>query len=70
VLAFAFGSLAVGAGYWQVIESSTLSRAPDDAAVIAAARNVLRGEIRDRAGGRLAWNERDANGEPYRVYAS
>jgi penicillin-binding protein A len=70
VLAFAFGGLAVGAGYWQVIESSDLSRSPDDAAVIAAARNVLRGEIFDRDGVRLAWNERDANGEPYRVYAS
>lgn len=70
VLAFAFGSLALGAGYWQVIEAPNLSRAPDDAAVIAAARNVLRGEIVDRDGTRLAWNERDANGEPYRVYAS
>lgn len=70
VLAFAFGSLALGAGYWQVIEAPNLSRAPDDAAVIAAARSVLRGEIFDRDGTRLAWNERDANGEPYRVYAS
>jgi len=69
-LAFAFGGLALGAGYWQVIEAPNLSRAPDDAAVIAAARNVLRGEIFDRDGKRLAWNERDANGEPYRVYAS
>jgi peptidoglycan glycosyltransferase len=70
LLALAFGSLALGAGYWQVIESPNLSRAPDDAAVIAAARNVRRGEIFDRDGVRLAWNERDANGEPYRVYAS
>lgn len=69
VLALAFGGLAVGAGYWQVIESSNLSTAPDDAAVIAAARNVLRGEITDRDGEPLAWNERDRNGEPYRVYA-
>lgn len=70
VLALAFGSLALGAGYWQVIESPNLSRSPDDAAVIAAARNVRRGEIFDRDGVRLAWNERDANGEPYRAYAS
>ena len=70
VLAIAFGGLAVGAGYWQVIRSAELSRSPDDAAVIAAARNVLRGEIVDRDGVRLAWNKRDANGEPYRVYAS
>ena len=70
VLAFAFGSLALGAGYWQVVEAPNLSRAPNDAAVIAAARNVLRGEIFDRDGNPLAWNARDANGEPYRVYAS
>ena len=69
-LALAFGGLAVGAGYWQVIRSAELSSAPNDAAVIAAARRVLRGEITDRDGVRLAWNKRDANGEPYRVYAS
>jgi penicillin-binding protein A len=69
-LAVAFGGLAAGAGYWQVIRSAELSSAPNDAAVIAAARRVLRGEITDRDGVRLAWNERDANGEPYRVYAS
>ena len=70
VLALAFGSLALGAGYWQVIESQDLSTSGDDAAVIAAARNVLRGEILDRDGERLAWNKRDKNDEPYRVYAS
>jgi penicillin-binding protein A len=69
VLALAFGSLALGAGYWQVIESQNLSTSGDDAAVIAAARNVLRGEILDRDGERLAWNKRDRNDEPYRVYA-
>lgn len=69
-LAIAFGGLAAGAGYWQVLRSSELSSAPNDAAVIAAARRVLRGEISDRDGVRLAWNKRDANGEPYRVYAS
>ncbi|HEY8238261.1 MAG TPA: penicillin-binding protein 2 [Candidatus Limnocylindrales bacterium] len=69
-LAVAFGGLALGAGYWQVIESSNLSTAGDDAAVIAAARHVKRGEIFDRDGVRLAWNKVDKNGEPYRVYAS
>ena len=69
-LAVAFGGLALGAGYWQVIESANLSSAGDDAAVIAAARNVLRGDIFDRDGVRLAWNKRDKNGEPYRAYAS
>jgi peptidoglycan glycosyltransferase len=69
-LAIAFGAIAVGAGYWQVVESSDLSRAPDDAAVIAAARHVERGIITDRDGKQLAWNATDKNGEPYRVYAS
>ena len=69
-LALAFAALAVGAGYWQVIESQALSTSPEDAAVIAAARNVVRGEIVDRDGNQLAWNKRDKNGEPYRVYAS
>jgi peptidoglycan glycosyltransferase len=69
-LALAFAALAVGAGYWQVIESQSLSSSPDDAAVIAAARNVVRGQILDRDGNQLAWNKRDKNGEPYRVYAS
>jgi peptidoglycan glycosyltransferase len=69
-LALAFGGLAIGAGYWQVIESTRLSSAPDDAAVIAAARNVVRGVITDRDGVVLASNKRDKNGEPYRVYAS
>lgn len=69
-LAIAFGGLALGAGYWQVIESSKLSSSGDDAAVIAAARNVKRGEIFDRDGVRLAWNKQDRNGEPFRTYAS
>jgi peptidoglycan glycosyltransferase len=69
-LAVAFGALAFGAGYWQVLRSSDLSRAPDDAAVVAASRHILRGVISDRDGKRLAWNIRDRNGEPYRVYAS
>jgi peptidoglycan glycosyltransferase len=69
-LAVAFAGLAAGAGYWQVFRASDLSRAPDDAAVIAAARHAVRGTITDRDGKQLAWNARDRNGEPYRVYAS
>ncbi|HYN69468.1 MAG TPA: penicillin-binding transpeptidase domain-containing protein, partial [Candidatus Eisenbacteria bacterium] len=69
-LAICFGFLAGGAGYWQVLRASDLSRAPDDAAVIAASRTTVRGEISDRDGNRLAWSERDANGETFRVYAS
>jgi len=68
-LALAFGGLAAGAGYWQVFRSTDLSRSPDDAAVIAASRQVVRGVITDRDGKVLASNKRDKNGEPYRVYA-
>ena len=69
-LAVAFGGLAVGAGYWQVVRSAELSSAPDDAAVIAAGRHVVRGEITDRDGVKLAWSVLDPNGEPYRKYLS
>lgn len=68
-LAVAFGGLAAGAGYWQVIEAQPLSSAPDNPAVVAAARQTARGRILDRSGEMLASNERDRNGEPYRVYA-
>jgi len=67
-LAVAFGALAAGAGYWQVIEAAPLSAAPDNPAVIAAARRAIRGEIVDRAGTWLARNERDAAGDPFRIY--
>ncbi|HET9522489.1 MAG TPA: penicillin-binding transpeptidase domain-containing protein, partial [Candidatus Limnocylindrales bacterium] len=70
ILTLAFGVLAGGAGYWQVIRSEELSSAPDNPAVIAAARQVLRGRIFDRDGTVLASNKRDSNGEPYRVYAT
>lgn len=68
-LILAFGVLAGGAGYWQVVRSDDLTAQPDNPAVVAAARNVLRGEIFDRDGTVLATNLRDANGEPYRLYA-
>ena len=65
----AFAGIALGAGYWQVLRSPDLSRAPDNPAVIAAARNVVRGAIVDRDGKVLASNKRNAEtGEPYRVY--
>ena len=68
-LSIAFGAIAAGAGYWQVLRAADLSRAPDNPAVIAAARNAVRGRILDRTGVVLASNKLDANGEPYRVYA-
>ena len=70
VLSIAFGILAAAGGYWAVVKAPELVRSPYDPAVIAAARTVPRGIIRDRAGTTLARNEKDANGELYRVYRS
>ena len=67
-LTIAFGVLAGWAGYWQVFRSPDLSNAPDNPAVIAAARNVVRGRILDRTGKVLATTKTDAAGDPYRVY--
>ncbi len=69
-MSVAFGALALGAGYWQVWRASELSSAPDDAAVVAAGRHVVRGEITDMDGERLAWSVEDEHGEPYRKYLS
>lgn len=70
LLSVAFAILAGAAGYWGVVRGPDLSRSPDDAAVIAAARTVPRGRILDRDGTVLARNLADQNGELYRVYAS
>lgn len=64
----AFGFVAAGAGYWQVLEGPSLSRAPDNPAVVVAAQNAVRGRIFDRSGTLLAWTERDRAGHPHRVY--
>jgi peptidoglycan glycosyltransferase len=69
VLALVFGGLMLGAGYWQVLRADDLSRDPNDAGVIVAARSTVRGRILDRDGRVLATSRRDAGGEPYRVYA-
>lgn len=69
-MSIGFGALAAGAGYWQVWRAAELSSAPDDAAVVAASRRVVRGEITDRDGRRLAWSIEDEHGEPYRKYLS
>jgi peptidoglycan glycosyltransferase len=68
VLALSFGVLAGAGGYWAVLRSEDLTRSPYDPAVIAASRTVPRGKIVDRHGTTLARNEKDANGELYRVY--
>ena len=69
-MSVAFGALAAGAGYWQVWRATELSSSADDAAVIAANRHVVRGEITDRDGERLAWSVNDEHGEPHRKYLS
>jgi penicillin-binding protein A len=69
VLALAFGSLAVGAGYWAVARADELASSADDAAVIAASLDTARGRILDREGRVLASNKRTEDGEAYRVYA-
>lgn len=69
VLSLGFAVLAAAAGYWGVVEAPDLVRSPNDAAVIAAARTVPRGLIKDRTGAILASNKKDANGDMHRVYA-
>lgn len=68
-MSLAFGVLAAGAGYWQVIRSQDLSTAPDNPAVAAAAKSVVRGEIVDRDGNVLASNKKNPAGGFYRLYA-
>ena len=67
-VACAFSILAVGAGWWQVLEAQNLSTAPDNPAVVALARRALRGPIEDRNGQWLARSARDKNGEATREY--
>lgn len=67
-LVVAFAVLAVGAGWWQVVEAQRLSRAADNPSVIAVARRALRGPIVDRDGRWLARSSRDQNGEAVREY--
>jgi peptidoglycan glycosyltransferase len=69
VLVLAFGILAAGSSYWQVIRADELASSPTDAAILAAARTVVRGKIVDRGGRTLASSRRTDDGTPYRVYA-
>ena len=64
----AFAILAVGAGWWQVVEAQRLSTSPDNPSVIALARRAARGPIVDRTGAWLARSVRDSNGEMLRSY--
>jgi len=67
-VACAFSILAVGGGWWQVVEAQRLATSPDNPAVIAIARRSLRGPIVDRNGQWLARSGRDDNGEATREY--
>jgi penicillin-binding protein A len=67
-VAVAFAVLAVGAGWWQVVEAQRLSTSGDNPIVIALARRTLRGPIVDRDGRWLARSARDENGEALREY--
>ncbi len=64
----AFSILALGAGWWQVVEAQRLATSPDNPAVIALTRRALRGPIEDRNGQWLARSARDRNGEATREY--
>jgi peptidoglycan glycosyltransferase len=68
-LVLAFGIIAAGSSYWQVIRADELASSPTDAAMLAAARTVVRGKILDRDGRTLASSRRAEDGTPYRVYA-
>jgi penicillin-binding protein A len=67
-VAVAFAILAVGAGWWQVVEAQRLSTSSDNPSVIALSRRAMRGPIVDRTGAWLARSERDQNGEALRSY--
>lgn len=67
-LVLAFGLLAGGAGWWQVVDAHRLATAPDNPSVVALTRRAMRGPIVDRTGTWLARSTRDANGEAVRHY--
>ena len=67
-LTLAFAILAGGAGYWTVVEAQRLATAPDNPAVMAAARRLPRGLIEDRFGRWIARSARTDTGETYREY--
>lgn len=67
-LTIAFAVLAAGAGYWTVVEAQRLATAPDNPAVMAAARRLPRGLIEDRFGRWIARSVRADTGETYREY--
>lgn len=67
-LAVAYGGLAVGLGYWQVVEAHRLSADPRNPLVLQAARQAPRGTILDANGRVLARNVPGSGREPLREY--
>jgi peptidoglycan glycosyltransferase len=67
-LAVAYGALAAGLTYWQVVEAQQLTSDPLNPLVLQAARQAPRGVIYDANGKVLARNVDGANGQPLRDY--
>ncbi len=67
-LAVAYGALAGGLMYWQVVEAQRLSADPLNPLTLAAARQAPRGTIYDRNGNVLARNLGGLSDEPQRDY--
>ncbi len=67
-LAIAYGGLAAGLGYWQVVEATRLSADPRNPLVLQAARQAPRGSILDSGGRVLARNVAGQGREPLREY--
>ena len=66
-LAIAYGALASGLAYWQVVEAQRLTTDPLNPLVLAAARNAPRGTIFD-AGGNVLARTVSSGGEQLRDY--
>lgn len=67
-LAIAYGALASGLVYWQVVEAQRLTTDPLNPLVLSAAQLAPRGTIYDRNGKVLARNVANTGGEPLRRY--
>jgi penicillin-binding protein A len=67
-LVVAYGALAAGLAYWQVVEAQRLTADPRNPLILSAARQAPRGSILDVNGTVLARNVRGSGSEPLREY--